>query len=333
MRAICASALTFLLTVQASALPVTIKLAAQIPENSPIGHGIIKLAGEWKRLSGGNVLLKPYLGGSLGDDESMRQKMNTGFIDAAVLTSSGLAPLVPEFMALSAPSLVRSQDEVPTALAAIKPLLDRGLEEKGFKALAITMGGWVRFFSREPLATPAELKAMRFALSPYDSNLWQLFKVMGVNVVTVPSTTLLQKFQSKSVDVMYSSPVYMSYQWSSYSKSLTSMLDLPICPFLGCVIVRQASWDRVPAALRQALTEATEAVAAEIEAEMISKEESVIKDLSNYGLRVVKPSPAQSKDWMEEFTAALENDKEEAFPREAVGLIRKALAERRQGGR
>jgi TRAP-type C4-dicarboxylate transport system substrate-binding protein len=317
----------------ASAAPVVIKLATQIPENSPIGHGILKLAGEWKRVSKGEVILKTYMGGALGDDESMRQKLGTKLIDGIVVTNAGMAPLVPEFMALSAPSLIRDEGEVAVALEAIRPVLDKRLSEKGLVPLAIIMGGWIRFFSRAPIASPDDLKSMRFSISPYDVSLLQLFKVMGVNVVTVPYSLQLQKFQSGAVDVMFTSPVYFSYQWSSYAKVITSMTDVPICPFLGCLVLRADAWETVPAGLRADLSATTATVAAEMETEMLEKEKAVMKELSSYGLKIIKPTREQYGEWMEIFSRAVESERSDAFPREGVDVIRRALEKRRAGKR
>jgi TRAP-type transport system periplasmic protein len=309
----------------AGAAPIVIKLAAQVPENSPIGHGILKLAGEWKRVSGGEVLLKAYLGGVLGEDESMRQKLGTKLIDGIVVSNAGMGPLVPEFMALSAPSLIRDESEVAVALEALRPVLDKRLSEKGLVPLAIIMGGWIRFFSRAPIATPDDLRAMRFSISPYDVSLLQFLKVMGVNVVPVPYGLQLQKFQTGAVDVMFTSPVYMSYQWSSYAKVITSMTDVPISPFLGCFVLRADAWEKIPPALRPKLAAATADVASEIETEMLEKEKTVMKELSSYGLRIIVPTRAQYGKWMDDFSRAIASDRSDAFPRAGVDVIRKAL--------
>lgn len=330
-RAVKATAviLVFFFASVLMAAPITIKIAAQIPENSPIGMGLLKMAAAWKQVSGGTVIMKPFLGGALGDDESMRQKMNTGLLDGAVFTSAGMTPIVQDFMAISAPSLIRDRGEMAAALKAMEPILKRKLDEKGYAVLAMTPGGWIRLFSRSPIATPDDMRKQKLAVSPYDGALLQLFKVLGMNVVTVPSTSMLQQFQSRGVDVMYTSPVYFSYQWSSYSKVITSMTNLRLSPFLGCIIVKKSVWEKVEPATRAAIVEASEKVATAIETEMMSKEETVIKDLASYGLDIVEPTEADSKLWREAFSQAIDNDKVEAFPRESVALIRKAVADYR----
>ncbi len=322
-------ALVLCLSPLLSAAPLTLKLGSQAPENSPIGRGLIKLAAEWKKASEGQVILKIYHGGSLGDDESLRQKMKTGLIDAGLFTSQAMASIIPEFMSLSAPSLFETQEEFNYALEILKPELEKKLNEKGYSSIAISPGGWVRFFSRYAIASPEDLKKYRMAIDPYESSLIQLFKLLGMNVFPVPNTILLQNVQSKAIDTFYTSPVYFSYQWSSYSKSISYMSDVRIAPFLGCVIVKTQSWEKVPSRYRAPLLELSARIAKEMEVEMIAKENSIIKELSGYGLKVVTPNAREAGLWKEAFSAAVDNEKVELFPRDMVRKARKAVQDYR----
>lgn len=317
-----------------AAQAVNLKMASQAPEASPIGAGLNKLAAEWSRLSGGAVKLKIYHGSSLGDEESFRQKMNTGLLDAAVFTSQGVSAVVPEFLSFSAPSLFANQDEFNYALDKLGPELKKKLEDHGLIAIGIAPSGWIRIFSRTPIASPDELRRIKLGINPYDNSLIQFFKLMNMNVVPTQGSLMLQKMQAKAVDAFYTSPVYFSYQWSSYSNIITSMTDVKLCPFMGCLVMRKQSWEKIPEATRPVLLAATAKVAKEIEAEMISKEDSIIRDLGSHGLLVAKPTPAQAEEWQKTFAAGLStNDSLKLFPPEMIGKIRLVVAEYRAGKR
>jgi TRAP-type C4-dicarboxylate transport system substrate-binding protein len=310
-----------------SAAPIVLKIASPAPENSPIGQSLIKMAAEWKRVSNGEVTLKIYPGGSLGDSESFWQKIKTGLIDGAIFTSQGMSLVVPEFMSLSAPSLFESQEEFDYALDKLRPSLERLLSDKGYTSIALSPCGWIRIFSRYPIATPDDMRKYKLAVDPNDSSLIQLFKVLGMNVVSNPGAIRLQSMQTKAIDLFYTSPVYFSYQWSSYSKLISSMSDVRIAPFMGCMAMKTASWDKVPEKYRAKIMEVSAAVSKEMTSEMILKENSVIKELSGYGLKVVVPSQDELKQWQSTFTAALDSDKAGLFPRDMLLQARKAVAE------
>jgi TRAP-type transport system periplasmic protein len=317
-----------------SAQSVSLKMASQAPESSPIGQGLAKLAAEWSRVSGGTVKLKIYHGGSLGDEESFRQKMNTGLLDAGVFTSQGMSAVVPEFLSFSAPSLFASQDEFNYALDKLGPELRHKLEEHGMIALGLAPSGWIRIFSRTPVASPEDLRKVKLGINPYDNALIQFFKLMDMNIVTVQPSLLLQKMQAKSVDAFYTSPVYFSYQWTSYQGIISSMTDVRLAPFMGCLAMRKQSWEKVPERYRQALLDATARVAKEIESEMMAKEDSIITDLGAHGLNVVKPTARQAEEWQKTFSEGLStNDSLKLFPPEMIGKIRKVVADYRAGKR
>ena len=86
-RALFLPLLLSLAAVSAFPQSVNLKLGVAAPKNSPWGMSLDRLAGEWKRISGGKVSLTVYAG-TLGDDNSIIQKMRFG-LDAGVFPSRG----------------------------------------------------------------------------------------------------------------------------------------------------------------------------------------------------------------------------------------------------
>ncbi len=72
-------------TVSAGQRPVVIKLATLAPEGTLFYDALLKLAGEWSRLSGGAVRLKIYPGGVAGSEYDMVRKLRIGQIQAATI--------------------------------------------------------------------------------------------------------------------------------------------------------------------------------------------------------------------------------------------------------
>jgi TRAP-type C4-dicarboxylate transport system substrate-binding protein len=328
-RALASGILSIFLAATAGAAPITLKLASQAPENTPIGSGMAKLASELKRISKGEILLKVYHNGSQGDEEGMRQKMNTGLLDGALFDTFGLSHISPETMALSAPAVIADQGELEYVLEKTKPLIRSKIEAKGYEVIAFATIGWVRFFSRYPIATPQDLRKYKVAVNPYEKELMQLYKLAGLTIVLSPLTTTLQQLQSRAVDVFYTTPMYLSFQWSSFKDVGNQMTGLKVCPVVGGIVLTKRAWEKIPVAIQGEVAAACEAIGQGISNEFISKEDAIISDLKKFGLREVAVDAAGAKVWQEEFAIAVEKGTGTVYTREMMDLISQATREYR----
>jgi TRAP-type C4-dicarboxylate transport system substrate-binding protein len=130
---------------------VTIKLASLVPENTPWGSALNRMAAEWAAATKGEVSLMVYHNGSAGSEVDTLRKLKMNQIQAAILTSFGLNTITPEILTMSAPFLIRNNTELDLVLNDLKPELERRINEKGFYTLAWSKAGWVKFFSKAPV--------------------------------------------------------------------------------------------------------------------------------------------------------------------------------------
>jgi TRAP-type C4-dicarboxylate transport system substrate-binding protein len=330
-RSIAVVSASLLLAFQLQAQTVTLRIASQAPENTPVGAGLAKLAAEYKRVSNGKVVLKVFHNGSQGDEDGMRQKMNTGLLDGALFDSFGLSHISPETMALCAPAVIGDKSELDYVLQRAEPVIRKHIEDKGFHVGALTMVGWVHFFSRYPIKTPTDLRKYKIAVNPYEKELIQLYKLAGLSIVMSPLTTMLQQLQTRSVDVFYTTPTYLSYQWSTYASVASHMTDVKVCPVIGGIVFRKQSWEKVPAECREAIEAANAAAGLEIGAEFLKKEATVVTDLQQYGLVLVQTSDEDKILWRNDFAKAVEKGTGSVFTQEMMDLINSSLAEYRNG--
>jgi TRAP-type transport system periplasmic protein len=329
-RLIACIALSFLAASIHADPAIILKFASQAPENTPIGAGMAKLGAEIKRLSGGGVVFRVYGNGSQGDEEGMRQKMDTGLLDGALFDTFGLTHLSPEAMSLSAPALIADQAELDRVMVDAIPFMRDKISAKGYHVAAFATIGWVRFFSRYDISTPDDLKKYKIAVNPYEKELMQLYKLAGLSIVLAPMTTVLQQLQSRSVDVFYTTPTYMSYQWSSFKDVGSKMVGLKVCPVIGGIIISNRAWAKIPDEIKSDFDAACDGVAAEISKEFTEKETVVIEGLKKYGLSEIPISEAQLGAWRTEFAKAVEKGTGTVYTREMLDLIRAAIAEHRR---
>ena len=129
-------------------------MATLVPDGSSWHLVLKETADEWKRISDGRVNVTLFAGGVAGDDRDVVRKMRLGTLQAGVLTSVGVAEIDRSVFALGVPMMYASYEEVYGVLERLRPELEAGLAAKGFVVLNWADGGWVRFFTQKPVATP-----------------------------------------------------------------------------------------------------------------------------------------------------------------------------------
>src|SRR4030067_2772113 len=86
-----AAALLFLFSfrVAAYAGPTVIKMATLAPEGSSWHRVLLEMGEDWKKVSGGTVVLRIYPGGGAGDEDAMIRKMGGGQLQGGADTGRG----------------------------------------------------------------------------------------------------------------------------------------------------------------------------------------------------------------------------------------------------
>ena len=102
--------------------------------------------------------LRIYPGGVAGDEPDVVRKMRIGQLHAAALTTAGLADIDPAFQMFNIPMFFDSYPELYAVLDKMEPLLKQRLEAKGFVLLNWGHGGWVHFFTKQPVDNIDALK-------------------------------------------------------------------------------------------------------------------------------------------------------------------------------
>ncbi|MDR3304082.1 MAG: TRAP transporter substrate-binding protein DctP [Treponema sp.] len=277
---------------------LTIKLASLVPENTPWGDALNRMAREWATISNGEVELIVYHNGVAGSEADALRKLKMNQIQAAMLSSFGLNTITPGIMTLSWPFLIRNNAELDTVLNALKPELERRISDQKFFPLAWSKVGWVRFFSKSPVLTPADLKSLKLGSDESDPALIDAFKSMGYRMVPVAMTQVLIALGGGMIDAMYQSPVMMAgTQAFGVAKHMTA---INVAPFMGCIVLNQTSWNRVPDQYRAALLQSAKRMEADLSVSVLELERSVIEIMRRNGLIVHDLDAAQQQLWYDD---------------------------------
>lgn len=314
--------LLFLITTTVALSSQEIKLASVAPEQSPFGSALNDLAREWSRITDGRVRLRVYHNGVAGDESDVIRKIRIGQLQAAVLTSTGMNLIVPEVLSVSVPFLLGSDEELNYVLREIQPELEAEFAENRLRVLSWSRAGWIRFFTREPIVYPDDLRRLRLVVDATDPQIEQAFKAMGYRPIPLPATEVLTGLNSGLVDAFFTTPLAAAgFQWFAVAPH---MLDMEVAPLLGAIVIADTAWRRIPARFHDQLRASAERVGLEIEREIARLEAEAVDQMIRFGLVVQEVTPEIEAAW----TAELDDNREDvlsAFDRDMTLRIQSLL--------
>ncbi|MDR2953322.1 MAG: TRAP transporter substrate-binding protein DctP [Treponema sp.] len=310
---------------------ITIKLASLVPESTPWGAAINRMAADWARITNNEVEVIVYHNGTAGDEPEVLQKLRLNQIQAAVFTSIGLNSIMPEVMAVSYPFLIRNNAELGEVMGKIRPDIDARIQQNGFTTLAWANAGWVKFFSKAPISVPNDLRKMKLATGASDQQMIQAFRIMGYQIVPINLTELMVSLNSGRVDAVYQSPIYAAgNQIFGVAKNMSSV---NIAPFMGGILMNNTAWKRIPDKYKPQLQTVCKQMETNIETSIGNLETDAIATMVKYGLKINELNTQQMQEWYSD-TAGYENNlvgSNPIFNREYYQKINTILANYRRG--
>jgi TRAP-type transport system periplasmic protein len=313
---------------------LTIKLGSVAPVGSPWDTALRAMAADWSRITGGQVELKVYLGGVAGDEPDMVRKIRIGQLQAAALTSLALNQISPDVLVLSSPFLIDNDGELDYVLARTKSVFVGDIESKGFRVLALSKAGWVRFFSSKPIVVPDDLKKQRLAVNVGDADLLATWRGLGFDAVPLGMTDTTVGLQNGMVGATYGTPLLAAgYQWFGPAPYMSS---LRVAPVLGGMLVSARTWAQVPEQFRAPMLAAVEKADRWLYEQTVKLDAEALAVMQRNGLTVVDTPADAERLWRSEMVRGFELAVSKTFSREiydrVTGLLKEYRALRAPGG-
>ncbi len=284
--------------VLATALPAaaqTIKLGTLAPEGSPWHDSIRDMAEAWKEATAGKIEFKIFGGGVAGDEADMVRKMRIRQLHAALLSTEGLSYIAPEVLALQAPMMFASDEELEYVRERMAPMLEAIMEARGFKVLSWGHVGWARFFAKKPVFSPADLKPMRLFVWSADAAYIEGWKAAGYHPVPLASTDIHTALQSGLIEAFATPPLAaLSFQWFALAPHMT---DLRWAPLLGATVIVQPVWDSIADDVKPQLLAAAREANARSQRDARKLDEEAVEVMKKHGLVVHRVPPEMIPLW------------------------------------
>ncbi|MCQ2604210.1 MAG: TRAP transporter substrate-binding protein DctP [Spirochaetia bacterium] len=287
-----------------------IKLGSVAPVGSLWDIKCKEIASEWKRISNGEVELKLYMGGTVGDEDNMIRAMKMGGLNAGAMTAQGIKGISADSFALCLPFVVKDDDEFSYVFDKMKGTFEKKMEEQGFITLGWAMTGWVKFFSRDPIVSPDDLKKQKIAIDT-DGRVSKIWTDLGFHAIPLAFNDILAGLYSGMADVTYVTPLAASSM--GLTAMAPNMCDISIAPVYCAFVIEKRAWNRVPEKYRNELKKRTSEIAAGLY-DIIKVDESRAVEIMKKDALIINDVPADVQaEWMQIGTAG-----SDVFSRELI---------------
>ena len=269
---------------------VNLRLGTLAPAGTSYHKSLQAMGEKWRDASGGAVKLTIFPGGTQGGEADMVGLMQTGNLDAGLLTAVGLSEIEPAVSALqSMPMSFRNLEEVDYVGDKLRPQLEQRLLAKGYVVLFWTDSGWVRFFTKRLVLHPDDLRKHKIFSWAGNAHEYDLWKSTGFHPVSLETAGIAQGLLSDTIDAI---PMPPFFALAGHLDGQTKyMLELNWAPLVGAAVVRQKSWERVPADAREAMLKIAAETGKQVKADGRAESESSVTAMAKRGLKVQTVTP------------------------------------------
>jgi len=300
-----------------------IKLATLAPEGSAWTEIFNNLNTELKEKTNNGVRLKIYPGGVLGDEKDMIRKMYVGQIHGAVLTSAGLSTIFSEMDVFQIPFLFKTYDEVDYVLDKMDRFFKKGFEDKGYILPAWTEGGFIRLMSTKPMASLDDLRKAKVWTWEDAPMAKAIFDEAGISAIPLSLPDVQVGLQTGLVEVVYAPPSgAISLQWFTKTKYMT---DVPLMYLIGGIVIKNNIFKKLSPAHRQVLLELCSKYMDQLKLVVRKENQEAIKVMSKHGVKLIRPSKEQIKEFKEVSARAMNRQIGKSFSKrikdEVIGYV------------
>jgi TRAP-type C4-dicarboxylate transport system substrate-binding protein len=230
--------------------PRSLRLAAMAPDGTAWARELRAFARSVEAESHGEVRVKLYLGGIAGDEQSVLERVQRGQLDG-VAGSALCQQLAPSLRVFSVLGLFQERDEPGVILGRLRQTVDAELKKGGFVNLGEGVLGNDLLFSRAPVRSLAELRALKMWVWNLNPVTGAGLKALGLQTVALPITEASHALASGQVDALITAPqVLMAYQWAGAVRHYS---ELGTTASLGCLLVTNAFFESLPHDSQQTL--------------------------------------------------------------------------------
>ena len=274
---------------------IVIKMATLAPEGTEWHGLLVELGQEWKKATNGDVRLRIYPGGVVGDERDMVRKIRIGQIHGAAITTEGMTEVNQYFTAFNYPLLFQDYDDVDFVRNQLNDELYNESEKNGFKLLTMVDVGWVYWFSTDPVYTPSDLKRTKIWTWAGDYKAVQLYEENGFQPIPLTTLDILSGLQTGMINSLGLNTMYALAQ--QIFGIADNMLDMKWGNLTGAIVVDMRDWNKLKPEYQKLMLNISKNIGKRFQDKNRYGSDDAVNVMKKYGLKVNKPSSEQLTEW------------------------------------
>ena len=278
-----------------NAQKIVIKMATLAPEGTEWHGLLVDLGQEWNKATNGEVRLRIYPGGVVGDERDMVRKMRIGQIHGAAITTEGMTEVNQYFTAFNYPLLFQNYDDVDFVRKQLKNELYNESEKNGFKLLTMVDVGWVYWFSTDPVFTPSDLKKTKIWTWAGDYKSVQLYEKNGFQPVPLTTLDILSGLQTGMINSLGLNTMYALAQ--QIFGIADNMLDMKWGNLTAAIVIDMRTWNKLKPDHQKLISSISKKIGKKFQDKNRYGSDDAVNVMKQYGLKVNKPSSEQLAEW------------------------------------
>ena len=272
---------------------ITAKFAVTLPEKSHQGQGVAKFVELVKTASKGEIDIKPFYGGALGDDVKVTSALQGGTIEFTVPQTTTLTGMVKAYEILDFPFLFKNSAQAEKVLdgATGQKLMDL-LPAQGLVGLAYWENGFFNATnSKHPIARVEDFNGLKFR-SIQAKITQETIRALGANPVPLAVPELYTALETRTVDGQGTPTAVIAALKLGEVQKYLSITKHSYGAFVP--LVSKKFWDKLSEADRKILVDS--AVEARSYQRQVAREQarSAQAALAKAGMQVNEVTPAET---------------------------------------
>jgi TRAP-type C4-dicarboxylate transport system substrate-binding protein len=309
-------------------LAQTLKAATIAPKGSIYHRALQEMGEAYRGAAGPQARFLIYPDSIQGTEADTVRRMRVGQLDISMLTVVGLTEIDPSVAALQyMPMMFRSWEELDHVREKLRPELEGKLAAKGFVVLIWGEGGWVQFFTKDPIVHPEDFKRAKIFTWSGDKLQPGVMKSLGYTPVSIPLADILPALETGMVDTVPIAPLWGLV--GQFDRITRHMLRINWVPIVGATVMRKQTFDSLKPEAREALARASRKATEELRVHRAVQDEESIKAMQARGLVVKEMTPELERAWRGVAERSWPLVRGTMVPAETFDQVRAVLAEYR----
>ncbi len=303
---------------------ITIRMASLAPSGSSWDRIFQAWNNTLKEKTGGGLKFQFFSGGIAGDEKDVIRKMRVGQMDAAGLTSIGLGQIARPVTILQMPGIFANYSELGKVRTALAPDFEKLFSDEGYRLVGWGDAGYGRVFSKKPILTPSDYKAVRPWVPRDDPSMPEFMKIVGANGVPLGIPEVFPALQTGMVDTIVSSAIAaVALQWFRYVTHMSSDTHIAI---VGATLVREGLFKTLPPDHQKALLETGKKAHEILIKKVMAEDAKAHKTLLDRGMIEFNPlaTPEQAAQWTKANEALLSRLTGRLWTKELMAKVKAA---------